>query len=101
MRRGIIGCGLAIACAIVVAAQRGGGQSCAGDCGGDGQVTISDLITGVGIALGSEPVSRCRAMDTNDDGAVTVDELIRAVTVALGGCVPSTITPTSPATTTA
>lgn len=58
---------------------------CTGDCGGDGTVTIDELIRGVTLALGA--AGTCPAFDVNDDGAVTIDELVRAVTVALNGCV--------------
>jgi glucose/arabinose dehydrogenase len=70
------------------------GAACAGDCRGDGAVSIADLILGVGIALGSQPASACTAMDSSGDGIVTVDELIRAVGAALEGC-PATPTVTS------
>jgi hypothetical protein len=59
---------------------------CAGDCDGDGDVTVNELIIGVNIALGSQPVERCEAVDDNEDGVCTVNELIRAVNAALGGC---------------
>lgn len=61
---------------------------CIGDCGGDGAVTISDLVLGVNIALGIQPIGTCTAMDGNGNGSVTVDELIRAVAAALNGCPP-------------
>jgi hypothetical protein len=54
-----------------------------GDCNGDGQVTINELIIGVNIALGIAPISDCPAFDTNGDGQVSIDELIAAVNVAL------------------
>ncbi|MBI3783986.1 MAG: hypothetical protein HY270_11355 [Deltaproteobacteria bacterium] len=54
-----------------------------GDCNGDGQVTVDELVTGVNIALGSESLSHCPAFDADGDGAVTVDELILAVQSAL------------------
>jgi hypothetical protein len=60
--------------------------SCAGDCNGDGTVTVNELITAVNIALGNAPVSTCPAVDTNGDGTVTVNELIQAVNSALNGC---------------
>jgi hypothetical protein len=60
--------------------------SCAGDCGGDGQVTIDELITMVNIALGSVPVSSCSVGDTSGDGDITIDEIIQAVNRALNGC---------------
>jgi hypothetical protein len=59
---------------------------CAGDCGGDRQVSIDDLITGVGIALDEFAVALCTALDQNGDGRVTVDELVSAVNNALDGC---------------
>jgi pimeloyl-ACP methyl ester carboxylesterase len=60
--------------------------SCAGDCGGDGQVTIDELITMVNIALGTKPVSECSVGDTSGDGDITIDEIIQAVNRALNGC---------------
>ena len=60
--------------------------SCAGDCHGDGLVTVDELTTSVGIALESVPPIQCAAADTNDDGDVSVDEIIAAVQGALGAC---------------
>lgn len=60
--------------------------ACQGDCGGDGEVTIDELILGVNIALGATPVQQCSAVDRSQDGEVTVDEIIGAVNSALGGC---------------
>jgi hypothetical protein len=62
------------------------GGACAGDCNGDGMVTVNELILGVNIALGTQPASVCTAIDTNGDGMVTINELIAAVTRALNGC---------------
>jgi hypothetical protein len=59
---------------------------CVGDCGGDGIVTVDEIIIGVNIALGSLPPERCPSLDTNGDRTVTVDELIKAVNNALNGC---------------
>ncbi|MCX8073483.1 MAG: VCBS repeat-containing protein [Candidatus Binatia bacterium] len=59
---------------------------CVGDCGGDGEVTIDELITMVNIALGSAPVSSCAAGDPNQDEEITIDEIIQAVNRALTGC---------------
>ena len=61
-------------------------QTCTGDCNGDGMVTINELILGVNIALGSQPIGNCPAFDANGDGMVTINELIQAVTNALNGC---------------
>jgi hypothetical protein len=60
------------------------GAVCAGDCGGDGVVTINELISGVNIALGA--VGQCASFDTNSDGTVAINELVAAVANALNGC---------------
>lgn len=59
---------------------------CVGDCDGDGEVTVSDLIVGVNIALGNQPVSACPAFDPSGDGMVSIGELIQGVNNALDGC---------------
>ena len=59
---------------------------CVGDCDGDGHVAINELIAGVGVALGTQPLDACIAFDANHSGTVTIDELIAAVTNALSGC---------------
>jgi hypothetical protein len=59
---------------------------CAGDCNGDGTVTINELILGVNIALGSQPLAVCHSLDTSGDGQVAINELIVAVNHALSGC---------------
>jgi hypothetical protein len=63
-----------------------GATVCPGDCNGDGEVTVDEIIEGVGIALGNIFPSICPALDLNGDGSVTVDELVEAVTRALNGC---------------
>jgi hypothetical protein len=60
--------------------------SCVGDCNGDGEVTIDEIITGIGIGLGSAEFSACPAADSSGEGEVTVDEIIAAVNAALVGC---------------
>lgn len=59
---------------------------CAGDCDGDGAVSVAELVRGVNILLGSLRVSRCVALDFGHDGRVSVDELVKAVNGALKGC---------------
>lgn len=59
---------------------------CAGDCDGNGAVTIDELIRGVTIALGGSDIASCSALDSSADGAVTIDELIAAVDAALSSC---------------
>jgi hypothetical protein len=67
--------------------------ACPRDCNGDGAVTVGELITGVNIALGSEPVTACPAFDANNNHMVEVSELIAAVNAALSGC-PAAPSPT-------
>lgn len=59
---------------------------CAGDCHGDGHVTVDEIITMVNIALGTTPIATCDAGDSNQNGEITVDEIVRAVSAALSGC---------------
>ena len=68
--------------------------SCIGDCNGDGTVTVDELVAGTNIALGSQPLTRCAALDANADGQVTVNELVIAVNATLNGC-PVGPTPTA------
>lgn len=63
-----------------------GTVACTGDCNHDGTVAINELIIGVNIALGSQPVSACPSFDVNSDGSVAINELISAVNHALSGC---------------
>ena len=75
-------------------------QTCVGDCTGNGNVSIDDLIRGVNIALGKQPLSSCTALDRNNNGEVSVAELVQAVGAALDGCpqasTPTPITPDTP-----
>jgi hypothetical protein len=60
--------------------------ACAGNCNGDGSVSLSELVTSVGIAFQNLDSERCLAADRNNDGMVSVDELVIAVSNALRGC---------------
>jgi subtilisin family serine protease len=59
---------------------------CYGDCNTDGQVVVNELITGVGITLGTTPLGACKSFDADNSGTATVDEMVRAVNAALNGC---------------
>jgi len=59
---------------------------CVGDCRGDHQVTVDEILTLVNIALGNAAVAGCRAGDANHDGQITIDEILTAVNNALNGC---------------
>src|SRR5579862_5215320 len=47
---------------------------CVGDCDGNGTVTISEIIIGVDIALGTEDVTACGAF-ASGDGTVGITQL--------------------------
>lgn len=59
---------------------------CVGDCSGDGEVTVDEIVTGLSIALGNAGIEVCPAFDANVDGQVTVDEIVTSVNNALNGC---------------
>src|SRR5262245_3841746 len=60
--------------------------ACVGDCNGDGEVGINELILGVNIALGNQPLNACRAFDPSGNGSIEINELIAAVNSSLSGC---------------
>jgi len=76
------------------------GQTCTGDCDGDGMVTVNEIVTALNIGLGARPITDCPAADSGGDGSVTVDEIVAALNFALNGCPISeaTATPTASAT---
>jgi cysteine-rich repeat protein len=59
---------------------------CGGDCNGNNQVTVDELVTAVAIALGTRPVGDCSAADGDSSGSVEINELVTAVNHALSGC---------------
>jgi hypothetical protein len=61
-------------------------SGCGGNCNGDGEVTVSELITLVNIALGDTCVANCFAGDGDGDGSISISEIITAVNYALNGC---------------
>ena len=83
--------------AMVVAAAGSARATCAGDCNGDGVVTVPEVVTVDNIALGSLPLSACPAADANGDGSVGVGDAVLAVQAALDGCPePPELCPTIP-----
>jgi hypothetical protein len=58
---------------------------CVGDCNGDRQVTIDEILTMVNIAL-ENVETPCFAGDANRDGRITIDEILAAVNNALRDC---------------
>ncbi len=59
---------------------------CAGDCAGNSQVTVDDILTMVTIALGKADFSACMAGDADNDWKITVAEILAAVNSTLKGC---------------
>lgn len=80
MSRALTGVGALLMLAGAASAQ------CVGDCGGDREVTVDEIITMVNIALGSATVNACPVGDPSGDGEITVDEIVQAVNNALNGC---------------
>jgi len=66
---------------------------CVGDCSGDNEVTVNEIVVGVNIALGTGTLAACPAFDADGSGDVTVNEIVAAVNNALLGC--AAIAPTA------
>jgi RHS repeat-associated protein len=94
--------GLLLAAVLLGVARQAAAQACVGDCNGNREVPINEIIRAVNIALGNAPLEQCPAIDRNANREVTIDELIGAVRAALNGCPPApSSTATPPATATA
>jgi YVTN family beta-propeller protein len=52
-----------------------------GDCYGDGTVSVSEVIGGLSIALGTGSVTSCLSLDPDGDGAVDVGALVAALDI--------------------
>ena len=63
--------------------------ACTGDCHGDGEVGVDEILIMVNIALNNLPLAACAAGDANADRQITVDEILAAVGNALNGCAPA------------
>lgn len=59
---------------------------CAGDCDGNGTVSIDELVVLVAMAFERAPMNACAAGNTDGDERITVGEILIAVRQALGGC---------------
>ena len=60
--------------------------ACTGDCDGNGEVAVNELLQGVNIALGSQPMDQCPVFDAAGDAEVTISDILTAVNAALSGC---------------
>lgn len=83
-----VGCGvlLWILCATTPRTATAQSTCCGGDCNGDGNVTVSDLLVLVNIALGNQQADAC--LCAPECGAIEVAclPMIIAVRHALEGC---------------
>jgi hypothetical protein len=61
---------------------------CSGDCNRDERVLVDELVTGVGITLGTQASESCPAFDIDTDEVVAVNELVLGVDAAMRGCDP-------------
>jgi len=59
---------------------------CPGDCNRDSVLAIEELVRGVAIALGDQPITTCPNLDRDGDGSARINELLLAVGAALDGC---------------
>lgn len=62
------------------------GSACAGDCDGNGEVTVDEILVIVNMGLGTVAPTACEAADLDGSETVTVDEIVTAVNRALEGC---------------
>jgi hypothetical protein len=58
---------------------------CVGDCNGDREVTIGEVVKCVNLSQG-QPLSSCPVADANGDGVVTIDEVVQCVNGFQNGC---------------
>ena len=61
-------------------------EPCGGDCNGNGNVAINELVLGVTIAFDTTDLGECPAMDVNSSQDVEITDLVSAVNNALVGC---------------
>lgn len=78
-------CFLALIC-LLAGPTAASASFCSGDCDGNGEVTIDEVLRAMRVALGAEDLASCRPVERNDDGEVSVEEVIFALQMALQGC---------------
>lgn len=61
---------------------------CPGDCDGNRQVELHELVLGVHLALSEGPLDACTVFDQDESGSIDVAELVAATDNALHGCDP-------------
>lgn len=60
--------------------------ACAGDCSGDGTVTVDELVMLVDIVLENGALTDCPVGDADHDRAIAINDILVAVNNALRGC---------------
>jgi hypothetical protein len=71
---------------LLIAAGDAAAQSCAGDCDGNGKVTVEELVIGSRIFFGTSPLDMCPATDVDGDGAVNAGDLQSGLIAYAEGC---------------
>jgi sugar lactone lactonase YvrE len=66
--------------------------ACTGDCDGNDEVSVAELVQSINVALGTTPLAQCQPIDDTADSQVTVEELVRAVDASVNNCPPPIIT---------
>jgi hypothetical protein len=70
-----------------------GQPECAGDCDSSGSIDVTDLLTGIGIALGEVDLTECPSFDRDGDEVVAVNEIVATLNTSFSGCpIASTVT---------
>jgi hypothetical protein len=59
---------------------------CGGDCDGDQEIAINELVRAVGFVLEDGTAPGCPLADIDGDGRVAVNDVVAGVTRALEGC---------------
>ena len=90
--RSLVRLGIAAAVAALLGAPAR--AQCPGDCDGNGEVSIDEVVTAVNIGLAILPLERCAAADRDGDGEVSIDEVIAARNFGLADCPGAAPTPT-------
>jgi len=62
------------------------GDTCPGDCNGNGTVAVNEIILLVNIALGRAPIDSCVAGNADGNEMISINEIIAAVSRLLNGC---------------
>jgi hypothetical protein len=59
---------------------------CGGGCSAGDEVTVEEIVLGIGIALGTGSAASCNAIDSNKNSRVTIHEILTAVNNVFSGC---------------